>query len=79
MPYLESTADDALLSGLDHLDQGVLFIGPDLCVRVASKVLHSIYGFPDDIMVVGPVRSFLTKPKPGQRSQISQISSPQLQ
>lgn len=53
VPYLESTADDALLSGLDHLDQGVLFIGPDLCVRVASKVLHSIYGFPDDIMVVG--------------------------
>ena len=53
VPYLESTADDALLSGLDHLDQGVLFIGPDLCVRVADKVLHSIYGFPDDIMVVG--------------------------
>ncbi|MEQ9559259.1 MAG: PAS-domain containing protein [Rhodospirillales bacterium] len=39
--------DNALLSGLDHLDQGVLVIGADLMVRAGNRILYDIYEFPE--------------------------------
>jgi PAS domain S-box-containing protein len=53
LPSLEDADDGALISGLDHLDQGVLVIGPDLMIRVGNRVLQEIYQFPDGLVRMG--------------------------
>ncbi|MAY67189.1 MAG: hypothetical protein CMM77_08685 [Rhodospirillaceae bacterium] len=50
---LEEVRDTALLSGLDHLDQGVLVIGSDLMVRVGNRILYDIYEFPEGFIRIG--------------------------
>ncbi|HBC06961.1 MAG TPA: hypothetical protein DC046_05175, partial [Rhodospirillaceae bacterium] len=45
--------DTALLSGLDHLDQGVLVIGADLMVRAGNRILYDIYEFPEGFIRIG--------------------------
>ena len=45
--------DNALLSGLDHLDQGVLVIGADLMVRAGNRILYNIYEFPEGFIRIG--------------------------
>ncbi|PIW26643.1 MAG: hypothetical protein COW30_14155 [Rhodospirillales bacterium CG15_BIG_FIL_POST_REV_8_21_14_020_66_15] len=50
---LAEAADSALLAGLDHLDQGVIVIGPDLLVRAGNRILTEIYGFPKGFIRAG--------------------------
>ena len=45
--------DTALLTGLDHLDQGVLVIGADLMVRAGNRILYDIYEFPEGFIRIG--------------------------
>lgn len=45
--------DTALLSGLDHLDQGGLVIGADLMVRAGNRILYDIYEFPEGFIHIG--------------------------
>tara|TARA_R110002072_G_scaffold78584_1_gene182088 strand:+ start:3392 stop:5671 length:2280 start_codon:yes stop_codon:yes gene_type:complete len=45
--------DNALLSGLDHLDQGVIVIGADLMVRAGNRILYDIYQFPEGFIRIG--------------------------
>lgn len=45
--------DMALLSGLDHLDQGVIVIGADLMVRAGNRILYDIYEFPEGFIQIG--------------------------
>ena len=50
---LEEAVGDALLSGLDHLDQGIIVIGPDLIIRAANRAHQEIFRFPDNFAAVG--------------------------
>ena len=53
MAPLAEAADKALLTGLDHLDQGVIVIGPDLAVRAGNRILYDIYEFPPGFIRIG--------------------------
>jgi PAS domain S-box-containing protein len=45
--------ENVLLSGLDHLDQGVIVVGPDLLVRAGNRILYDIYEFPEGFIRIG--------------------------
>tara|TARA_R110001592_G_scaffold70815_2_gene216696 strand:- start:2965 stop:5244 length:2280 start_codon:yes stop_codon:yes gene_type:complete len=51
--HLADAPDTALLSGLDHLDQGVIVIDADLMVRAGNRILYDIYDFPAGFIQIG--------------------------
>ena len=53
VPGNAAAAVDALVSGLDHLAQGVMVIGPDHRIRAANQAQRAIFGFPKRLLKPG--------------------------